>query len=834
MSFIFTPQQKQSIALLRDAGDYVGAYNKVLEYISDVDAQGEQTPKVGVSGSVWLWFKAAVQINSNIGQMADAIRDYTALQGQVRNGVPFTEMQLNAASNAVANAVLGDIVDDSVLPDIAAIAQNDASQATEISLNVNRAAWSGNPFFLLLGHNASFTANLLETPGDTYDLLASMYCGQETGLGAVNTWGQGLYDIWQSISSNDIGLWATLGLVSSTMQQSSDFVGAAYSANLPLTAIASSNIILGRVTQDDVLSGTFQDDYIHGGGGNDTIYGSENDDILDGGEGKDVADFSAYLDSLIFEIDTKPSQAEYIGSASEGMLSLTESEMFNIEQITGTLQNDDFRIIHIHNNLTLDGGGSNSDRLSFEDFSQSVVVSLTGELVYVNGESMAVKNFEHVIGSMYNDGLTGNSAANTLEGGEGEDYLVGEAGNDSLDGGDEDDVLNGGGGINTLNGGAGNDLADLSSYDHAVSVNLANPTLSTDVLIDIESLVLTQYNDRGIGDGNDNRLSGIGGRDTLSGGAGKDTLVGGEGRDFLLGGDDADILDGDDQNDLFGGGDSDQMWGGKGADTLLGGQGNDYLRGEAGADLLEGGFGKDVLYAGNTGTGAVAGEVDVLYGGYDNDTLYGGLAAMSMYGGDGDDHLWIQHPGGTGPSGPGTTISGGTAGDALPGGGGTAGREGESKNDGDVGGKSGGEDGFNGFGTPTLLGGAGMDTYHLSIHDEVVIIDSDGKFTIDFTDETVLNLIDNAEYLLYFNTMTDIGPYEFIWGRDNPADPTQETYLLGFDAQNQNMVIHIMIKNIDALIDSTLVSIVDGNLQFGFPTENSAWGAENSSGFSYA
>ncbi len=149
------------------------------------------------------------------------------------------------------------------------------------------------------------------------------------------------------------------------------------------------------------------------------------------------------------------------------------------------------------------------------------------------------------------DYLYGNDGNDTLLGGAGDDYLVGGEGNDSLDGGEGNDVLNGGGGINTLNGGAGNDLADLSSYDHAITINLANPSLSTDVLIDIESLVLTQYNDRAIGDANDNRFSGIGGKDTLSGGAGKDTLSGGEGRDFLLGGDDADILDGDDPSDLL-------------------------------------------------------------------------------------------------------------------------------------------------------------------------------------------------------------------------------------------------------------------------------------------
>ncbi|MCY4339259.1 MAG: calcium-binding protein [Gammaproteobacteria bacterium] len=97
-------------------------------------------------------------------------------------------------------------------------------------------------------------------------------------------------------------------------------------------------------------------------------------------------------------------------------------------------------------------------------------------------------NIENVIGSDFNDNITGNSAAiadnpdtpaddesmvrgsgNKLEGGAGKDTITGGAGNDVIDGGEGDDpMLDGGAGHDDIKGGAGRDtlVGGASDQDH--------------------------------------------------------------------------------------------------------------------------------------------------------------------------------------------------------------------------------------------------------------------------------------------------------------------------------------------------------------------------------
>ena len=96
---------------------------------------------------------------------------------------------------------------------------------------------------------------------------------------------------------------------------------------------------------------------------------------------------------------------------------------------------------------------------------------------------------------------------------------------DTLEGGAGDDVLDGGTGFDTLDGGADNDLADYSSRDGGVWVNLAAGTARTqgtldascnynggfteDTLISIEGAIGSAFADR---------LEGGSGNDTMNGG----------------------------------------------------------------------------------------------------------------------------------------------------------------------------------------------------------------------------------------------------------------------------------------------------------------------------
>jgi Ca2+-binding RTX toxin-like protein len=179
-----------------------------------------------------------------------------------------------------------------------------------------------------------------------------------------------------------------------------------------------------------------------------------------------------------------------------------------------------------------------------------------------------------ILGTDFNDAMTGGNGNNTLRGGAGNDELHGGAGADRLFGGSGDDILDGGTGADWMDGGAGNDkyfvdhrgdtvveqkfvtdpvTGHISRLD-AGGIDEIVTTLnkySTDFAFGkIENLTFT-----GTGDfeGRGNELDNV-----IRGGSGNDHLFGNNGADRLLGGGGGDTLDG-----------------GTGADTLRGGSGND-------------------------------------------------------------------------------------------------------------------------------------------------------------------------------------------------------------------------------------------------------------------
>jgi Ca2+-binding RTX toxin-like protein len=231
-----------------------------------------------------------------------------------------------------------------------------------------------------------------------------------------------------------------------------------------------------------------------------------------------------------------------------------------------------------------------------------------------DAEEDTLSNIEDVVGSSFNDSITGDANANGL---------YGEAG---------DDTLIGGLGADTLDGGTGTDTASYLNASSAVVLHLAWAQGNTgeaagDTYTSIENLQGSAYNDYLSGDSTNNTLYGEGGDDVLNGGLGADTLVGGSGNDYasyvntsaaitvdlsntanntgeavgdtyssiesLQGSAHNDTLTGDSGNNSF--------WAEAGDDTIYGKAGNDTLLAKAGDDILDGGLGADVL-DGGTGT----------------------------------------------------------------------------------------------------------------------------------------------------------------------------------------------------------------------------------------
>ncbi len=226
----------------------------------------------------------------------------------------------------------------------------------------------------------------------------------------------------------------------------------------------------------DNLVGTAADDRIGGLGGDDVLQGADGNDMLTGGGGADILD-----------------------------------------------------------------GGIGWDMASYQFATTAVTIDLgsgTGAGGEAQGDTLI--DIEEIIGSGFNDMLTGSTGSERLFGGDGNDLIEGGTGSDSL------------------SGGSGNNTVSYARSSAGVTVDLQ---LGTGRGGDAENDRLEQFI-RVIGSAYDDHLS--------SGWAFYD-------------------------ESLFGGAGNDVLVGNGGLNTLEGGAGDDVIRGGFGADLLRGGTGNDTF-----------------------------------------------------------------------------------------------------------------------------------------------------------------------------------------------------------------------------------------------
>jgi len=464
-----------------------------------------------------------------------------------------------------------------------------------------------------------------------------------------------------------------------------------------LSGAASNDQLIGN-DGNDTLSGAAGNDVLYGGNGMDSLLGGDGDDTAEGWAGNDTINGGTGSDYVNYYYSNAGVVVNLAtGTASDG-LGGTDT-LVSIEGVYGSSNyadtitgNDSDNFLYGNGgndvidggagNDTLDGwagsdtlkGGAGSDTVRYADVGAAVAVNLaTGVASDGLDGTDSLTSIENVLGSAYNDTLTGSTAAN---------LLTGNAGNDSLVGGDGADTLLGGLGNDTLAGGNDLDTASYADASAAVTVKLLLTTAQntigagTDTLTGIENLVGSAFNDSLQGNNGDNQLTGGDGDDNLLGGLGSDYMIGGAGADTVsyitaTAGITLDLAITIAQNTVGAGMDrvlqvenirgsayADMLRGNaatnninaaEGDDTVLGFGGNDTLTGGAGADTLFGGDSQDTIFGGDdgdmiygdAGLDNIKGDAgnDTLYGGTENDTINGGTGNDILYGGGGRDVL---------------------------------------------------------------------------------------------------------------------------------------------------------------------------------------------------
>ncbi|MEL7139341.1 MAG: calcium-binding protein, partial [Pseudomonadota bacterium] len=339
-----------------------------------------------------------------------------------------------------------------------------------------------------------------------------------------------------------------------------------------IVADASSNTISG-LGGNDFIQGRGRSDTLIGGKGDDEVFGGNGDDLLvwnngdgsdllDGGNGTDRVQVNFNTDLVNDDLQNDDTariedsaegvafaRTELNGQTERGLfqLDIRNSEVLEtnfgggddtaeiagdilppvvavvIEEIEAVAALEPIALIPEGSfALELDGGAG-TDTLDFSDLANGVFVDLEEDRA--NGAT--VVNFENVVGTDFNDVITGDDGDNTI--------FV-SLGNDALDGGDGSDTVD----FSKLDEGIEFSLEDQVSGESeeilAIEIEAAGPVGGT-TFENFENVTGTDFNDVITGDDGDNVIRGGKGNDILESGEGADTFLffeGDTGTDVLV------------------------------------------------------------------------------------------------------------------------------------------------------------------------------------------------------------------------------------------------------------------------------------------------------------
>ncbi|MFN0192473.1 MAG: beta strand repeat-containing protein [Aestuariivirga sp.] len=278
-------------------------------------------------------------------------------------------------------------------------------------------------------------------------------------------------------------------------------------------------------------------DHFIGGAGADTFHGGIGADTMEGGEGDDtyftddigdtmtelaqggtdlvIATASALLSANVENLILVG--LGFVNGIGNGLANVMEGSA-GVNTLTG-LGGDD-KLFGLGNNDLLWGGlgadaldgGSGSDTATYAGSTAGVTIDLAADTA--SGGAAAgdtLDGIENLIGSSFNDTLTGDAGANGLIGGAGADTMYGGRGDDTYFAENTGDQV-----LETTSGAAGglNDQV-YSSVNHTLSGNVENLTITA---------VAGQVN--GTGNSSANAIVGGSGNNFIDGKEGNDILTG--------------------------------------------------------------------------------------------------------------------------------------------------------------------------------------------------------------------------------------------------------------------------------------------------------------------
>ncbi|AWM90957.1 calcium-binding protein [Pseudomonas sp. 31-12] len=361
-------------------------------------------------------------------------------------------------------------------------------------------------------------------PSHTY-MAANIERLTFVGAGAYTGWGNAGDNIITGGSGNDT-LYGGAG--------ADQFIGG---AGLDTAGYLDSTVAVSINLKTGVHSGIAAGDtftaieVIRGSNYNDTFYGGTTAMGLDGAAGQDLVTYEQSDSAVNIDLKTKANTGDATGDTYTGI------EIFQGSNFGDTLSGSTGVDILI--------GGAGADVIDGREGLDSAWYITSASAVNINlltgvnqgGDAQGdlLSNIERVVGSHFNDTLTGDANVNYLEGGLGNDIIYGGDGNDYLYGGlvsqigpfTLDGLINGPQ-ADTLYGGNGNDTIVTAANDEG---SRAYGEAGGDVITVVHGMADG-------GEGGD-LLTGTGSGFSLFGGAGDDKLVlqasgsafGGEGDD---------------------------------------------------------------------------------------------------------------------------------------------------------------------------------------------------------------------------------------------------------------------------------------------------------------